>query len=83
MASRLYLPGSRGPYRSSLEWLSAEIQVHLEWTKNGPTQDDPDYASDVEEDSPRMRSRCNKYLKTVQTIFGDRREGTLICPPPP
>lgn len=72
MVSRPYLPGSRGPYRSSLEWLSEEIQVQLEWIKNGPTQDDPDYTSDFEEESTRMLSRCNKNLKTMQTIFSDK-----------
>lgn len=74
MASRLYLPGNRGPYQSSLEWLSAEIQVQLEWIRNGPVEGDEDYTSDFVEEAPMMERLCPEYLKNLQTVFGDEEK---------
>ncbi len=69
--NRLYLPGNRGPYKSSLEWLSAEVQVQLRWIKDGPIEDDDDYTSDFEEEASQMEALCYGYLKCLPTIFGD------------
>ena len=33
---RLYLPGNRGPYKTSREWMAAEIDFQRTWTKTGP-----------------------------------------------
>lgn len=74
MASRLYLPGNRGPYRNSLEWLSAEIQVQREWIRNGPIEDDEDYGSDFAEEAPMMERLCHDYLKNLPTVFGDEEK---------
>ncbi len=74
MGSRLYLPGTRGPYQNSLEWLSAEIHFQLEWIRNGPVQDDEDYTSDFMEEAPMMERLCPEYLEILQTVFGDEEK---------
>ena len=71
MGSRLYLPGNRGPYQSSLEWLNAEIRVQLEWIKNGPIEDDEDNESDFAEEAPMMERICHEYINILPTVFGD------------
>ena len=74
MASRLYLPGNRGPYQNSLEWLSAEIQVQLEWIRNGPIEGDEDYTSDFAEEAPMMERLCPEYLGNLPTVFRDEEK---------
>ena len=78
MASRLYLPGNRGPYQNSLEWLSSEIRVQLEWIKNGPIKDDEDYTSEFGEDAPMMERLCHEYLENLPTVFRDEEEKGLF-----
>lgn len=68
---RLELPGNRGPYTSSLEWLTAEIQGQLRWIKNGPIEDDEDYDSDFDEDAPEMEALCHEFLDYLPTVLGD------------
>lgn len=77
--SRLYLPGNRGPYESSLEWLSAEIQIQLEWIRRGPVQGDDDYYDDFAEDAPIMERLCLEYLDILPTVCksGERTDFTL------
>lgn len=70
-ASRYYLPGNRGPYRSTMEWLSAMICFQQQWIKDGPIEDDPDYGSDFEEEVPKMQRYCNKYLDVLPRVFAN------------
>lgn len=67
--NRLYLPGNRGPYQSSLEWLSAEIQVQIEWIKRGPVEGDEDYDDDFAEEGTMMERLCQEYLDILPKIF--------------
>lgn len=77
-ASRLYLPGNRGPYQNSLEWLSSEIQVQLEWIRNGPIEGDEDYTSDFAEEAPMMERLCPEYLENLQTVFcGEEKKSSF------
>ncbi len=69
--SRLYLPGDRGPYASSFEWLDAQIRVQLEWIKNGPVKDDNQYDEEFTEESPMMESMCREFLDILPTVCGD------------
>ena len=70
IASRLYLQGDRGPYISSIEWLSAEIHIQLEWIKNGPVENDPEFSDDFAEESPTMERLCQEYLGILPNVFG-------------
>lgn len=70
-ASRYYLPGNRGPYRSTKEWLRAIIRFQQQWIKDGPIEDDPDYGSDFEEEVPKMQRYCNKYLDVLPRVFAN------------
>ena len=70
-ASRYYLPGNRGPYRCTVEWLSAMIRFQLQWIKDGPIEDDGDYGSDFEEEIPQMQRYCNKFLDVLPRVFAN------------
>ena len=70
VSSRLYLQGDRGPYKSSIEWLRAEIHIQLEWIHNGPVENDPEYVGDFAKESPMMERLCREYLGVLPTIFG-------------
>ena len=69
IASRLYLQGDRGPYKSSIEWLSAEIHIQLEWIKNGPVENNPEYTDDFAAESPTMERLCREYLEVLPNVF--------------
>ena len=69
--SRFYLPGNRGPYRCTKEWITAVIQFQLRWIKNGPVEDDDDYGSDFEEEVPEMELYCNKFLEVLPHVFAN------------
>ena len=70
-ASRYYRPGDRGPYRCTMEWLSAMIRFQLQWIKDGPIEDDDEYGSDFEEEVPKMQRYCNKYLDVLPQVFAN------------
>ena len=72
--SRLYLPGHRGPYRSSSEWLKAEIEIQLAWVKAGPLEGDPDYDEDFEDEAPDMMTECYRYLDVLPAIFPEEED---------
>lgn len=74
VGSRLHLPGNRGPYESSFEWLSAEIQIQLDWITNGPVNDDVEYEDEFAEESPDMERVCHKFLDILPTIVGNREK---------
>ena len=77
-ASRLYLQGDRGPYKSSIEWLSAEVHIQLEWIRNGPVENDPEYVGDFAGESPMMERLCREYLEVLPMVFsGEEAEGSF------
>ena len=69
--SRLYLPGNRGPYRSSFEMMTAQIQIQLQWIKEGPVDNDSDYGSDFGQEAPKMEALCNDYLECLPKMFDE------------
>ena len=66
--SRLYVQGNRGPYQSCSEWYRALIEMQINWVKAGPVEDDSDYDSDFEKESPDLLAWCQQYLDILQTI---------------
>ena len=78
IASRLYLQGHRGPYKSSIEWMNAEVHMQLEWIKNGPVENDPEYVGDWAKESPMMERLCQEYLGVLPAVFcGEEAEGSF------
>lgn len=75
---RLYLPGKRGPYRTSREWMAAEINIQKTWAKTGPLIkalsnredfDRYDWGSDHDEEALEMERLSNGYLDLLPEIF--------------
>ena len=66
--SRLYLPGNRGPYQSCSEWYQALIDMQINWVKAGRVEDDSDYDSDFEKESPDLLAWCRQYLDVLGAI---------------
>ncbi|KAG7005373.1 hypothetical protein G7Y79_00020g049010 [Physcia stellaris] len=77
-ASRYYLPGNRGPYKSPLQWLTALVQFQLEWINRGPVEGDNDYDSDFEEDAIKIKPLCQKYLEILPSVFKDDDNGPYV-----
>lgn len=77
-ASRYYLPGNRGPYRSPLQWLTALVQLQLEWINRGPVEGDDDYDSDFEDDALKMKPLCQEYLEILPSVFKDEENGPYV-----
>ena len=70
-SNRRYLQGDRGPYKSSIEWLRAEIHIQLEWIKNGVIENDPEYVGDFAGESPMMERLCRQFLVILPKVFGE------------
>lgn len=68
LGARLYLPGHRGPYKNSYEWLKALIEMQQAWVKAGRVDDDSDYASDFEEEVPEVIEGCQQYLDFLPSV---------------
>lgn len=68
-SSRYELPGDRGPYMNSLQWLTALVHVQLEWIRTGPVEGDNDYGSDFKEEASTMESLCHSYFDTLPSVF--------------
>ena len=75
---RLYLPGDRGPYRTSREWMTAKINLQRTWAKTGPliktltncADFDPyDWDSDCDEEAPEMARLFDDYQDVLLNIF--------------
>lgn len=79
VGNRPYLSANRGPYRTSLEWLSALVCVQLEWIKNGPIEGDEEYGEDFEEDFPMIERLCKGFLNILPTICSDEEGPDSFC----
>ena len=76
---RLYLPGDRGPYRTSREWMTAQINFQRTWAKTGPSIktlpnsedfDFYDWDSDCDKEAPEMARLCDDYQDVLPNILG-------------
>lgn len=81
---RLYLPGKRGPYKTSREWMAAEIDIQKTWAKTGPLIkelsnredfDRYDWGSDYDEEALEMERLSDGYLDLLPEIFPDHEGG--------
>jgi len=79
IGNRPNLPANRGPYRSSLEWLSALVRVQLEWVKNGPIEGDEEYGEDMEEEFPKIERLCRGFLDILPTVCSDEEGPGSFC----
>lgn len=75
---RLYLPADRGPYRTSREWMTAEINLQRTWAKTGPLIktmtncedfDAYDWDSDCDEEALEMARLFDDYQDVLPNIF--------------
>ena len=85
---RLYLPGNRGPYRTSREWMTAQIEFQRIWTNTGPSVkssanredfDEYDWQSDDEEEAPEIQKLCNEFAEIIPEVFpADEGESSYV-----
>ena len=68
LGARLYLPGHRGPYKNSYEWLKALIEMQRTWMKAVRGDDESDYEEDFEEEAPWINKGCQQYLDILPSI---------------
>lgn len=75
---RLYLPGDRGPFRTSHEWMAAEIDFQMSWIRTGPLIktstnredfDKYDWDSDCDEEASEMEKLSNDYQDALPDVF--------------
>ena len=75
---RLYLPADRGPYRTSRDWMTAEINLQRTWAKTGPLIktltnceefDAFDWDSDCDNEAPEMARLFDDYQDVLPNIF--------------
>ena len=87
LCRRLYLPGNRGPYRSSREWMAAEIDFQRTWAKTEPLIktmsnredfDRYDWDSDCDEEALEMERLSDEYQDVLPEIFPSD-EGDSSC----
>lgn len=79
VGSRPRLSANRGPYQSSLEWLSALVRVQLEWIKNGPMEEDEEDKDDFEGDVPKIERLCKGFLDVLPTLCGNEENPASFC----
>ena len=70
-SSRYDLPGDRGPYMNSLQWLTALVHVQLEWIKTGPVEGDADYGASFRKNASTMESLCHSFFDTLPSVIPD------------
>lgn len=76
MDDRVYLLGDRGPYQNSHDMLKAEIEMQLEWVRNGRSMmhsqsllDETGYCDDFEREAPIMEALSHEYLDILPQIY--------------
>lgn len=78
--NRLYVPGNRGPFRNTYEYMADKIKFQLNWIDTGlniahsedPNDADSECDEDFIDEAPDMRSACNDALLFLPTIFSPR-----------
>ena len=80
---RLYLPGNRGPFRSSRDWMDAELDFQRRWIrtahtiKTSPVRDDfdvNDWSSDCDEEAPELEKLTLDFQGVLPEVFPDSEE---------
>ena len=85
--SRVYLPGHRGPFQSSLEWMQAAIAMQIEYINNGlftppSTASETEYLEydrNFQKHAPKMQELCHGLLGILPQIFkNEKRESGFV-----
>ena len=80
---RLYLPGIRGPFRSSRDWMDARLDFQRRWIisaymiKTSPVREDfdvNDWSSDCEEEAPELEKLTRDFHDMLPEVFPDSEE---------
>ena len=80
---RLYLPGNKGPFRSSRDWMDAELDFQRRWIvtahtiKTSPFREDfdvNDWSSDCEEEGPELEKLTLDFRDVLPEVFPDSEE---------
>ena len=80
---RLYLPGNRGSFRSSRDWMDAELDFQRRWVssaymiKTSPVREDfdvNDWSSDCEEEAPELEKLILDFQDVLPDVFPDSEE---------
>lgn len=81
MDARMELRANRGPFRNSIEWMEALINVQVEWTNKGllllsekPDDIEGGYDNDLLEEAPEIKDLCQKYREILPHIFKEEEE---------
>ena len=80
--TRVFLPTNRGPFKNSLQWLQAAVEVQLEYFNKGlfvlalrAEGEETEYDSYLEEEAPGMEDTCQLMLEILPEVFNDKEEG--------
>ena len=80
---RLYIPGDRGPFRSSRDWMGAELDFQRRWIRTAHTIktspyreefDVNDWSSDCEEEAPELEKLTLDFRDVLPEVFPDSEE---------
>ena len=80
---RLYLPGNRGPFRNSRDWMAAELDFQRRWIgtahtiKTSPYRKDfdvNDWSCDCEEEAPELEKLTLDFQGVLPEVFPDTDE---------
>ncbi|KAM0799580.1 hypothetical protein BDR22DRAFT_963684 [Usnea florida] len=80
---RLYLPGDKGPFRSSRDWMAAELDFQRRWIRTAHTIksspfregfDVNDWSSDCEEEAPELEKLTLDFRGVLPEVFPDSEE---------
>ena len=82
--SRVYLPGNRGPFQSSLEWMQAAVAMQVEYINKGMSVssskvdeiENSEYDDSFQKDAPKMKELCYGILDILPKIFKDEGRGS-------
>ena len=83
LCRRLYLPGNRGPFRNSRDWMDAELDFQRRWIstahtiKTSPFREDfdvNDWSSDCEEETPELEKLTLDFRGVLPEVFPDSEE---------
>ena len=80
--SRIHLPGNRGPFQSSLEWMQAAVAMQVEYINNGISlsssktdeTENSEFDSSFLESAPKIKELCHGLLAILPEIFKDEKK---------
>ncbi|KAL8795194.1 MAG: hypothetical protein Q9195_002349 [Heterodermia aff. obscurata] len=76
--SRVYLPGNRGPFSSSLIWMQAAVEMQINYINRGlslPSSktEDSEYDTSFQKNAPKMKQLCHDLQSILPQIFQDEK----------